>query len=871
MLKKLLFCILFALVILGAAGAVYAAESDDVVVMLDPGHDATHAGAQANSISEEELVLKIGLYCREALEQYPGITVCMTRETEECPHTGTTSNKDNTLRVDDAYASGASYYVSLHLNSADSTTASGAEVYYPNANGDAQVGAAGKALAAAIQEKLVALGLNDRGIKYKNSQVGDSFADGTLMDYYTVIRKAKTYGIAAVIVEHAFVSSATDVEGFLNTDAKLKLLAEADAEGIAQALGLEKGISITAIKSPDPSKAKLTWSTLSAATKYVVYRSGEKNGEYTQVAETDSGTYTDKGLSDSTRYYYKVKAYAGDELISTSGAVYVDTLSDSYLNNITSDSDGESITVSWNADENAGKYLLYRSTDGTSFTRIASLSSGVTSYTDTSRKRGVVYYYKLRTAISDSKRTAYGRYSEIYSSICVKKASITGVKGTADKGITVSWNAVELATGYRVLRSTSKDGTYSVVGKVSGADVLSYTDTSVPKNNTVYYYKVCAVSKYTKTNQGILSAAVPGQALAAPEIKSVSVKSGGVTIKWESVTGAKKYVIKRSTNMNSGYKKLVAVRNTTSYTDWTVEDGVVYYYKVIARAKISGVVNTSPSEVCSTVSVDAPEIAVLECTEDGVVLDVNPVSGADGYEIERSKGDENSYSTIAETYAGESISLLDTEVEEAVLYYYRVRAYMTYNGEKIYSNYSTSKSVVSGYEIMGDSTASLAQMVSYYASKGRQYPSDVYSDLGASTIEEFCVILIEEAYTEGVRAEVVFAQVMLETGYLQFGGDVEASQCNFAGLGATGNGVSGESFSDVREGLRAQVQHLKAYASEDDLVNECVDTRFKYVTRGCAPYVQWLAIPDNPSGKGWASTAGYGDKLLKIIDQVKDF
>ena len=114
----------------------------------------------------------------------------------------------------------------------------------------------------------------------------------------------------------------------------------------------------------------------------------------------------------------------------------------------------------------------------------------------------------------------------------------------------------------------------------------------------------------------------------------------------------------------------------------------------------------------------------------------------------------------------------------------------------------------------------------------------------------------------------MFAQVMLETGGLTFGGDVQASQCNFGGLGAVGGGAAGETYADVRTGLRAQVQHLKAYASTEGLNNACVDTRFQYVSRGTARYVEWLAIPQNPYGKGWAADADYGTKLLRIMDSL---
>lgn len=65
-----------------------------------------------------------------------------------------------------------------------------------------------------------------------------------------------------------------------------------------------------------------------------------------------------------------------------------------------------------------------------------------------------------------------------------------------------------------------------------------------------------------------------------------------------------------------------------------------------------------------------------------------------------------------------------------------------------------------------------------------------------------------------VRWDYAFYQMILETNYLAFTGDVRARQNNFAGIGATGGGVPGESFPDVSAGVLAQLQHLVAYAGE---------------------------------------------------------
>ena len=150
-----------------------------------------------------------------------------------------------------------------------------------------------------------------------------------------------------------------------------------------------------------------------------------------------------------------------------------------------------------------------------------------------------------------------------------------------------------------------------------------------------------------------------------------------------------------------------------------------------------------------------------------------------------------------------------------------------------------------------------------YLKSGRIYPAYYSQYGGAATIREFCEIIYEEATDENVKPEVVFGQAMKETGYLQFGRDVQIEQFNFAGLGATGNGVHGNSFANIREGIRAQVQHLKAYASKDSLNHDCVDVRFGYVNRGSAPYVEWLGIKENPNKAGWAASSEYGIDLVE--------
>lgn len=171
------------------------------------------------------------------------------------------------------------------------------------------------------------------------------------------------------------------------------------------------------------------------------------------------------------------------------------------------------------------------------------------------------------------------------------------------------------------------------------------------------------------------------------------------------------------------------------------------------------------------------------------------------------------------------------------------------------------------YPVMGSSDITVQDMVDYFNDSGEEYPSEDLSEGGAESIEAFCQMYIDEAAAEGVRPEVAFAQTMKETGFLQYGGDAHIEQFNFAGLGTTGNGVPGNSYPDVRTGIRAQIQHLKAYATDDALNGACVDDRYVYVKKGSAPYVQWLGQQENPEGLGWATGENYG---YDIVDMIKD-
>ena len=209
-----------------ASGA--RSPSGKFVVALDPGHGGSEPGASANGLVERVSLVE---------------------------------------RVNRAVDAGANVFVSLHLNSGPAS-GNGAEVWYPNDSSYRhELHEEGAQLSSKILEKLTALGLTDRGIKVRDSERVDGegpfyYPDGSIQDYYTVIEASREAGIVGIIVEHAFLSNKSDSDK-LKSEAFLKELGYADAEGIAETYKLSSGWEIDngrwKLKLADGTYATSSW------------------------------------------------------------------------------------------------------------------------------------------------------------------------------------------------------------------------------------------------------------------------------------------------------------------------------------------------------------------------------------------------------------------------------------------------------------------------------------------------------------------------------------------------------------------------------------------------------------------------------------
>jgi N-acetylmuramoyl-L-alanine amidase len=315
-------------------------DGDGIVIYLDAGHDRTHGGCRAHNLKEDVLNLKIAKYCKEKLEEYEGVTVYLSRSGAKCPYPGTNHGTDLESRVADAAEKNTTIYVSIHNNYA-SSSAHGATVFYPNKSYNKAVSREGKAVAQAVQKRLVALGLKDRGIKYRTTENNTRYPDNSKADYYSVIRNSKLNGFPGIIIEHAFVSNSGDASKYLSTDAKLKKLGVADAKGIADYYGLHKKkttrVNLKKVVQTTEDEIKVTWSEMEGADYYLVLRrrlltaedfeedDGEDTSEDTEdiedteeysewevVKKTTKTKFTDKDFETGKTYYYTVKAHLAE-------------------------------------------------------------------------------------------------------------------------------------------------------------------------------------------------------------------------------------------------------------------------------------------------------------------------------------------------------------------------------------------------------------------------------------------------------------------------------------------------------------------------------------------------------------------------------
>ena len=267
------------------------------------------------------------------------------------------------------------------------------------------------------------------------------------------------------------------------------------------------------------------------------------------------------------------------------------------------------------------------------------------------------------------------------------------VSDSAKEYVDLTWKEVPGAEGYTVYRSLDNGTTYEEYATIAGGSVLTYKDVNITLNTT-YMYQVAAYTSFdNEIVYGEVSEAVKHVTpLADPvAVSADKVDSSSINVTWELVEGAVSYQVYRSNSETGEYTLIGEVTDgtVTTYKDTNCEIGVKYFYHVVACQQIDEtIIYGTPSNVVSG-STTPNKVSLKGSTSEdktSVTLTWSAVAGVDGYEVSYKSG--SSYKLI-ETITNESLSWSESGLKPESQYSYKVRAYKTVNGTKVYGEYSS--------------------------------------------------------------------------------------------------------------------------------------------------------------------------------------
>ena len=423
----------------------------------------------------------------------------------------------------------------------------------------------------------------------------------------------------------------------------------------------------------DSGKPKLTWSAVSGAASYRVYRSESRGTGYSLLGTTTSTSYVNTGAAAGKTYYYRVKAVnsagtsAYSNIVSGRAKAAIPAAPRVTIGNSSASGKPQ---LTWAAVDGAAKYEIYRSTQqSTGYSLLGTTTS--TSYVNTGAAVGTTYYYKVRALNVDG---AAGAYSSTVSGAAkaVAPAAPTVTMTYSDSGKPkLTWSAVSGAASYRVYRSESRGTGYSLLGTTTST---GYVNTGAAVGKT-YYYRVKAVnSAGTSAYSNIVSGTARTPAPAAPVLKGgTSSASGKPQLTWAAVDGAAKYDVYRSNSADGTFSKVGSTDKTT-YVNTGAVQGVTYFYKIraVGASGASGFSNTVAIHVAGVVKAPAAvALSGIKADAAGITVTWKTTANADTYNVLRRDASNTAWKVIARSVSGTSYK--DTTVARGVMYSYTVQ------------------------------------------------------------------------------------------------------------------------------------------------------------------------------------------------------
>jgi len=321
--------------------------------------------------------------------------------------------------------------------------------------------------------------------------------------------------------------------------------------------------------------------------------------------------------------------------------------------------------LEWNAVTGAVSYKVYRATSSTGSYSVVKTTTSL-SYINTGAVAGKTYYYKVCAIDVDGNP---GTFSAVVTRTCdyprPTNVKVSGVSSTGKNKIT--WDAVEGATKYKVYRSTSADGEYTLMKTTTS---LSYVNSSAVAG-TKYYYKVKACGSKSAADSAYSSYVARTAHYARPVVSvSGEASTGKNKLSWNAVDGATSYEVYVATSKDGVYK-LTATVKTTSYTHSAAVAGVKYYYKVKALGANATAESALSSYKCRTCDLATPVVTAGLSSKGKPQLSWSAVTGASSYRVYRATSKDGEYTLMKTTTA---TNYVNTSAVAGTTYYYKVKA-----------------------------------------------------------------------------------------------------------------------------------------------------------------------------------------------------
>lgn len=829
--------------------AVALARATGRPIALDPGHsdglEGRDPGATYFGLKEGDLAWATAMYAKKYLEKW-GVQVVVVRGEHEDPSIKT--------RVQRAVDANACAIISLHYN-AGPASATGSEVLVPHKvsyNYDLYL--SGQIFAGKVNYYLrnkVGIvtrgdGATERGY---NDQYGtDYYENGDESDYYGIVRYARQKGILGVIIEHQFISNPAHAAEFkdLGDNSKVDYIGWADAWAIWEMYSSDTWWSMSSVsvaqKDNDVTLKPVLTGVVTDAT--FTYSYVGPDGTKVTVASNTTATSSTFTLPASGRYTLYITARSSDGQEVTRQTNYDAKIKESYgwrraaEGWMYSDDNGTAYVSRWLKDDDGWHYFDAR---GIAVSGWFTTPNGKVWYFDAAASHNAA---ALGQRTISGKSYYFDEVNGMAKNSWVHQADDSWSWATGDGSLHAGWKYMPNGKWFYFDANNSYHATFGLMtdgnkkyyidqnrGLIYGGwvnlangdwiwlndDGTLYSGWKYMSNGKWFYFDENAEYPLMKT----------GLVITASGSYYVDANSGMKTNDWVEMPNNVWAWAQSNGALVSGWF------NTPNGKTWyfdpnTKEHGALFGLQVING---SYYYFDQSNGLLRSQNVTLPDGRVAYADANGV--------------LNIKSSDNNNGGNGGDTRDANNNTPADNDSPI----------------EPTRGNFSDRTSV------LGAPLVSKEDLQRDFNKRvGSAYPA-VYAEKGAATGTDFVNQLWQAAIDEGVRPELLYAQVMIETGNLRFGGDVLPEQCNFGGLGATGNGARGLSFDTVLKGLRAQALHLRAYAGYEPLTvdpseAQKVDPRYgAWILAKKANIIRKLAGT-------WAMDKNYAVKLVRVMNEL---